>query len=1413
MISYFWRSSILSISVLVFFSISSPAQSWKELYDQATQQYNAQDYEQAFETSEYALSRASETFGEGSEYHLATLRLLVFITFSSENYQKGVAFAQKEIDLRRKDIAQGNVVELGKAFYFSSLLHLNLDAIEKAKEQLIEAQSIFEKTEQTSSLEYGRVLYNLALIAYQKGDMEEGYELVKPVPGIFLLHMDEEEYELAGAYKLYGSLAFGRSDYKQSVEALKKAKHIYALYPDDEEDFLEVSFDLAINFVALENFPEAFSLLESVKEYKTNIAIFSQEDINDYNYQLGLSAYKTNRNGIAQTSLEQVIASCGNISESSISLCRNAASLLAVVYQNKGESKKAQDLLSQLGDAENGSADGLSRANALNNLASIELNKGQIAQAEDLYRKALAVLIEEGSPSEQLYGILLENLGAVQRSKGKLQSADSFYTAAYSFFVQNFGEQNQRLGQIQLQQAYLAIALGKYELAYELMQKAEAAIKSAKGEESNEFAALLNAKASMLQNQGKYEEAEQAYKQSLIIRAKVVGENTNEFATVLNNLATLYQTRGWYGQAREYLERSLIIKAKLFGDRHSEYAGAIENLALLYMNLGNQEKALNYLEQALDIYRKSFGEGHPKYGNALLNLARLELAKGNYAKAEPLLQQALKILRQQEGESSLNFAIAINSLAVMYQTMGNFNAAEPLYKQSIGIYENLYGKMHPEYSTSLENLAALYEQMGSPQKAMPLMKEALKIDMKVLGPDHPSTATTIQNLASLFQMYGKQEEALGLYEQALEITRLTYGREHPSFANTLFNLAVLRQRLGQLAEAEQLFLQALEIREKVLGRQHPDYAFSQYGLAVLYQITEREQKAKPLFEELIKHYLNQVEKVFPSLSEKEKSAFYAKIFPVISAFQDFAIEYAPKDKDQNNHVLQQLYDVQLATKALLLNASNKVKNNIMSSGDAGLIALYEDWIAQKEELAKLYAFSTRELEQQGVNIGNLESKANETEKLLSSRSQVFSAEYESTKVDWKAVRGALKAGEMAIEIIRIRKNLANDSIVYAVLMLRHDAERPQLVVLQNGKDLDDRSFRYYKNAIRYQIKDERSFGYYWKDIAPHLEGIKKIYLSADGIYNKVSLPTLWNPESGQYLIDKYDFYLLSNTRELLDDTHRDKHLTSKDVVLLGFPDYNSLFEKGNQLEDLFGALVTENKGKDLAINDETFRGGISYLPGTKVEIEVLSRLFSGKGWNIQSFLYQKAKEEKIKELKGPRVLHIATHGYFLNDLENTEHGKAFGIHMNNANNNPLLRSGLLLAGSGSTMSRLEEGSFTVALEDALEDGVLTAYEAMNLQLDNTELVVLSACETGLGEVKNGEGVYGLQRAFQVAGAENIMMSLWKVNDATTQELMTLFYESWLGGKEKLEAFREARQQLKEKYAHPYFWGAFVMIGN
>ena len=361
---------------------------------------------------------------------------------------------------------------------------------------------------------------------------------------------------------------------------------------------------------------------------------------------------------------------------------------------------------------------------------------------------------------------------------------------------------------------------------------------------------------------------------------------------------------------------------------------------------------------------------------------------------------------------------------------------------------------------------------------------------------------------------------------------------------------------------------------------------------------------------------------------------------------------------------------------------------------------------------------------------------------------------------------------------------------------------PDFVLLPNGNDLEVRFIKYYKNAIRQQLEDSYSYKAFWQPIQEHLKGVKKVYLSPDGVYNSINLNTLFNTDTKRFVLDDLDVRQVSNTSDILTSIVAS---TSKQAILMGFPDYNYSSSPSTNIQSDhtdYQILTTDSSQRFMSGNQ------VNSLPGTKIEVDLIEDLLKSGNMITNKFTLKDASEARLKIIQSPRLLHIATHGFFLDDISGGANGARglTGVSSLKLKENPLLRSGLLLAGAGKTISDGKQ-------PENEEDGIFTAYEAMHLDLSQTEMVVLSACETGLGQIQTGEGVYGLQRAFRAAGAHSVLMSLWKVDDQATQQLMTQFYSDWLTQGEKSEAFRSAQLKLREKFRHPYYWGAFVLTGN
>ncbi len=828
----------------------------------------------------------------------------------------------------------------------------------------------------------------------------------------------------------------------------------------------------------------------------------------------------------------------------------------------------------------------------------------------------------------------------------------------------------------------------------------------------------------------------------------------------------------FYGKSKEKYEEHALTQT-------INYPRVLGDIGLLYHTMGKYNDAEGFTKEALRIRQEILGDNSPAYAISLNNLAMLYRSEGKYNEAEKLINEAIETTGKTKGTQNPTYAIMLNNKAMLFQNIGRYPEAIDLLKSCLDISAASLREKSPNYQLLMVNLALLYQETKDYASSEEIYKEAIRLKEKRLGTrNHPDLAHMLNLLASLYLEMGKNEEVEPLLKESQRIFEKKFGEEHPAVAATLSNLGNFYRVQGKISEAEPLIQKSLNIREKVLGSRHPDYARAQEDLALIYWEKGNYQEASKLYKQVIDKAEDFIRAYFPPMSENEKEKYWDQLRPTFLRYYSFVSQFADKDPS----LTQDMMEAHLLTKGILLNTSNKIKEKIQSTGDRQLSFDYDRWVDSKEMLARLYTLSNQELVDREINLDSIENATNLLEKSISQRIP----DLIDQPIGLQEIQSRLKPGEALLEVINFRKfdRQFTDQAQYMGLVLTPEKKLPEWVLISNGNDLDGKFLRFYRNFIKLKRTDTKSYQNYWAAFDKKLQGKSKVYLSLDGVYHQVSLNTLTKPD-GKFLLEDNNFVFLSASRDLLNEDKPENN-TLKTVTLLGFPNYGE-------------------------------KGKIPALPGTKVEVDKIDGLLQAQGFQTQKLMGENASEGQIKSVQNPRVLHIATHGFFMEDAVNTGNNKLFGVEIEKARENPLLRSGLMLAKSEQVLS----GDYTAEslknqntkLPEQTDNGILTAYEAMNLDLSQTELVVLSACETGLGEVKAGEGVYGLQRAFHVAGADALIMSLWTVSDASTQRLMTLFYQNWLQTQDKVSAFRNAQLTLQKEYPQPYFWGAFVLIGK
>ncbi len=1047
----------------------------------------------------------------------------------------------------------------------------------------------------------------------------------------------------------------------------------------------------------------------------------------------------------------------------------------------------------------------------------------QYEKAEQYYLNAKEIYERINALTNGGYITAINNLAELYRIIGKFENAETLYMQVLEKNKKVFGEESPHYINILNNIALLYQKMGNYEKAESFFLQSLEISKKVFGEDNPENVILMNNITTLYHKMGNYKKAESMYLKALEISKNAYGEKHPNTVSLLNNLGTLYDDMGNYVKAESIYLQTLEIKKNILGIEHQDYAISANNLAQLYYKMGNYEKAEYLYQQALQICKKIYGEEHFNFALALNNLGALYHSMGNYEKAEFMYLEALKIRKKVFGEKHPEYATSLNNMALFYQETGSFEKAEPLYAQAREIRRETVGEENPEYAVILNNMALFYYDKGNYEKAETLFLQAMNIRKNSLGEEHPDYATSLNNLALFYSDMGNYERAETLFLQAVEISKKALGEMHAEYATLLNNLAGLYDAMGNYEKAEALYLQALEIIKKVYGEKHPNYASTLNNLAVLYQGRGCFEKAEPMFEHAMNAYFSQIQQQFGFLSETEKEKYLAKVQFFFMAYQNFIFQ----QQAINPSLAGKAYDIELSCKGLVLNANKQLRWFIFNNGDSSSVNTYNSWIAVRASLARMYSMP---LSQQTADPKMLEDQANELEKKLA---RVYSGKNNLKgfqDIHWLDVQKQLNPGEVAIEFTHFpfyNGKKWTDSIMYVALLLTHDDIHPEIIPLFEGKQLDSVLQRRSGSEINFindlycrvnednQLrpgKGQQLYDLVWKPLEKFLENIHTVYYSPSGRLHQLSFAAIPCGET-ELLSDRYYLHQLSGTVQV---TVKHQENPIKNIVLYGGIEYDAGFDKMQSNASQYKQSIEKfPSGLSRSINlDKTRSGYWMYLDGTRNEVEKIKNLAEDKGIKSVVLTGNEAIEESMKNLSGnssPDVIHIATHGFFFPDVEKNfdKTGlKAAGeltSQVFKISDNPLIRSGLAFAGANHAWAGED-------IPPGLDDGILTAYEVSNMYISNTELVVLSACETGLGEIKGSEGVFGLQRSFKMAGTNYLLMSLWQIPDYQTSELMNHFYTEWFSGKSIHEALKMAQDFMKGKYPNqPFMWAGFVLV--
>jgi CHAT domain-containing protein/Tfp pilus assembly protein PilF len=1026
--------------------------------------------------------------------------------------------------------------------------------------------------------------------------------------------------------------------------------------------------------------------------------------------------------------------------------------------------------------------------------------EGRYEEAIPLAQRALALSEKTLGPEHPDTATSLIILGGLYETTGAYAKAEPLFERAVALYEKALGPEHPDTATSLIILASLHTATGAYAKAVPLFERAVAIREKALGPEHAATATALNDLAKLYQLTGAYAKVEPLLQRALAIREKALGPEHPDTATTLNDLATLYQDTGAYAKAEGLFQRVLAIREKALGTDHPDTASALNNLGGLYRVTGDYAKAEALLQRALVIDEKALGPDHPDTAPVLLNLAGLYYATGAYAKAEPFCQRALGIFEKARGPEHPATATALNYLAELYRVSGAYAKAKPLYERALAIREKALGPEHPDTASTLNNLAVLYRATGAYAKAEPLYLRALAIRERVLGPEHPDIAESLNNLAELYQITGAYAKAESLYERALAIFEKARGPEHPATALQLANLAVLDYATGAYAKAESLLERALAIREKSLGPEHPDTAESLDILASVYYATGAYAKAEPLFQRALVIAESNTARFLLSGSEARKRAYIQQSVENVSVHVAFSLAHSTASSTALGIISVLQY------KGRVLDAMSDSVARLRRSVAPQDQALFDQLSGVEQEFSSLTFGGLGKLSSEAYRqrLNELVQQQEKLEAELSTRSAALRQTV--TPITLEGVRQALPADTVLVEWFRFKPldRQANERARwgaprYVAYTLEH-SRKPVAIDLGAARPIDDlvAEFRvalsdpantYFKEVA------EELYAKLIKPLQPYLAQNERLLLSPDGALNLLPFAALLD-ERGEYLAKHFEITYLTSGRDLLRMAPESPSRSRP--MLVADPDYGPSASAEMPVDTRLPA----------ARSNDLDRGGLVFtpLPGTTAEAKALQSLLKLDAQNVLTG--DRATEASLRELHGPRILHVATHGFFLNDQEMAVavlnpvgfSSETLSLPLGE---NPLLRSGLALAGANARHS------------GTTDDGILTAAEAAQLDLVGTQLVVLSACETGVGTVQTGEGVYGLRRALVLAGAQAQLDSLWKVADTATRELIVDYYQRLLKGEGRSGALRAAQKAMMANPArqHPYYWAAFISIGN
>jgi len=1015
-----------------------------------------------------------------------------------------------------------------------------------------------------------------------------------------------------------------------------------------------------------------------------------------------------------------------------------------------------------------------------------------LEQVADLLKRALLIGELRLGTNHPVVARTLVGLATFDLVEGKIPAAEALLARCLRIQERFYGTNHAALACTLSVQAMTLLAEGKITDAEVAARRASEILEAALGPDNFQYALSLHVQGQIALGGADFTAALDFCQRSKAVLKRAVGLDHFVSAQINSTLALIHQQLGDDNQALAVLERNVLLLEKTLGQDNLQVAAAFNSVGLLHYALGEPLLAEESFRRCLAIREKNLGSGTPAYAAAVNNLALVLIERGREAEASTLFKDAAIMLEKTLGKNSPELATTLCNWGVLSESLGDLDIAKSLYEEAVTVRDRVFGEHHPATAESLARYASLQLRMGNTKYALKLADRSLVTRRRFFKENHPVIADSLDLLARIHMAGGEYEQAVSLLSQSAAIRLHCQGVFHPSLAATLENTALACQAMGEYPLALQSLAQTFPMRRFLLTSQ-----FGKTGDAEVRQIAERSYYRSDLFHSLLLAAPH-IPETAVSWRGAEQSAQNKAVM------EELEVNRAALEADKSTatrHLREAYQSVQARISALATGESDEIVR------ESKRRALQDELAAVEANLAERLAILPNRIRERQFTILDVASSLPPNSCLVDL--------VQFKRYDFAAKTDKWREGRYA---------------GYLTFALPQQSTNPSLDRVDMGPSAPiDETIDFIcgrLSAGQYAARDlatalVRLSDMVYGPLAKHLTNISHLIVCPDGQLSRLPFELL--SHEGRFLIEDKTISYVGSGREIarLAGGPKSKVQHSKSLVM-GNPDFDLVLSSLGVAGDLTrksdtNARLPKRSGAALASALSRDYRGIKFLPlpGAEAEARSVARLL-GKDTILK--VRADAREAALKAVVSPRVLHLATHGFFLSDQEfRPTNGIYDGLVADGGLadwrtqpgedwENPLVRCGIALAGANHA------SQITNAVA---ENGLLTGLEASLLNLQGTELVILSACNSGAGEVRIGEGVMSLRRAFRIAGAETVLASHWKVSDESTRLLMTEFMRRWRSGEPRAKAWREAQLSLlhSKDFSNPYFWASFTLTGQ